>query len=253
MKIELFVAGFLSLCMSGYAQQSTNDLCGTYQDALGEMVLTKLVLNEDSTFELTEADPIFPYTHQQYTTTGRWSHDGKSVRLNQDLEPREVRVEVIERIVDTQDSITVIIHYFLEEYEQEELVSSHPFEFERLTLQLNNKRKAFNIYHEAKSRMCLFSPRSKNPLILDSTNMAKILREELSSISIFSYGFDEPAVIQIENKETNFLEIHITQAIDRERMPRNKEVIIGKKRAFYYERNGRIITSGLVDPLEKRN
>ncbi len=253
MKIELFVAGFLSLCMSGYAQQSTSDLCGTYQDALGDMVITELVLNEDSTFRLTETDPIFPYTHQTFTSTGRWTYDGQSVKLNQDLKPRKVRIEVIERILDSQDSITINIHYTLEEYEREELVSSYPFEFERLTLQLNNKRKAFNFYSESKRRMCLLSPRVNNPLILDSTNMAKIPREELSSVSIFSYGFDEPVMIQIEDKEANFLEIHITQAIDRERMPRNKEVIIGKKRAFYYERNGRIITSGLVDPLEKRN
>ena len=99
--------------------------CGKYKDGLGNMVITELILKEDSTFSLTTPDPVFPYTNN-----GRWILDGKSVRLNGDLESRKVKIELKESQNDSQNSITIKVNYTIEEYENEELVSSKPFEFD---------------------------------------------------------------------------------------------------------------------------
>ena len=122
-----------------------------------------------------------------------------------------------------------------------------------LTLKLNGKKKAYNLRHGFMFRGCLFTPKVKNQLILDSLNTVKISRRDLESLSVFSYGFDMFIDLKIENEKSNYLEISITQPVDRERMPRDKEVIVKGGKAFYYERNGKIVTSGMLSPLEKEN
>jgi len=66
MRITIAIIGLMSLCLSSYAQKE--NLCDIYKHGLGDVVITELILKEDSTFELTTLDPIFSYTHQQYTT-----------------------------------------------------------------------------------------------------------------------------------------------------------------------------------------
>jgi hypothetical protein len=42
------------------------------------------------------------------------------------------------------------------------------------------------------------------------------------------------------------------QPVDRERTPRSKKVVVKGKHAFYYERNGKVDTSGLLTVLKKK-
>ncbi len=253
MKVKLLLIGLMLLCLNSYAQDNGKNICGSYKDGFGDMVITGLILKKDSTFELSTPDPIFPYTHQNYTNTGRWTYKSQSIILNPSLKPRQVKVEVNESHFDSSDSITVKINYILEEYENEKLVSSEPFEFEMLTLTLNGKRRGYNLRNWASHPSCLLAPKVKNQVLLDSLGTARIAGKDLKSISVYSYGFDQPLVFTIENRETNCLEIEITQPIDKERMPRRKEVIVKGNNAFYYEREGKVITTGMLSPLIKQN
>jgi len=187
-------------------------------------------------------------------TKGRWTHHGNSIKLNENLKERDIQVDLTEGIIDSQDYITVKFNYILEEYVEEVLASSELFEFKMLTLKLNGKNKGYNFMYRKTHRMCLFSPKIKNQVIIDSTNTAQIPRKDLESISINSYGFKEEIIMKIENEKTNYLEINIVKSIDKERIPRNNEVIIKGDKAFYYERDGKIVTSGtLSSPLVKIN
>ncbi|NEN25591.1 hypothetical protein G3O08_19035 [Cryomorpha ignava] len=252
MKVKLLVLGLMLLCLNSYAQENSENICGSYKDGLGDMVITKLILKEDSTFELTTPDPIFAHTHENYTNMGRWTYSSQSVILNQSLKPRQINVEIKERHLDSSDSITVKINYILDVYENEKLISSEPFEFEMLTLTLNGKKKGYNFRSWESHRTCLFAPKVKNQVLLDSLGTAQIPRKDLKSISVYGYGFDQPLILSIENRETNYLEIKIIHPVDRERMPRNKQVIVKGDRAFYYELNGKVLTTGMLSPLVKQ-
>lgn len=241
----------MSLCLSGHSQEKSKNLFGSYRDGLGDMLITELILKKDSTFILTTPDPIFPYTYQKFTNTGNWILEGQSVILNEDLKKRAIKVEINEHQIDSPDSIVVHINYILDEYENEKLVSSGPFEFEMLTLKLNKKKKVYNFRSWEKHRTCLFSPKIKNQVLLDSARTAHIPRKELESITIYTYGFNQPKEFTIKDRKTNYLEINITHPVDRERMPRNREVIIKGNKAFFYERDGNVVTSGMLNPLEK--
>lgn len=252
MRVKILVFGLILLYLSGYSQEKSKNLFGSYKAGVGDMVITELILKEDSTFELTTPDPIFPYTHQKYTTTGNWTIEGQSVILNKDLKTRAIKVEINEHQIDSLDCILVHINYVLDEYENEKPVSSGPFEFEMLTLKLNKNKWGYNIRRWESHRTCFFVSKVKNQVLLDSSGTVRIPRKDLESISIYTYGFDQPKVFAIKDRRTNYLEINITHSVDRERMPRNREVIIKGDKAFYYERGGKVVTSGMISVLKKQ-
>ena len=249
MRVKLLIIGLILFCLSCYSQEESSNLSGSYQDGLGNIIITELILKEDSTFELSTPDPVFPYTYEMYSTTGHWIFENQSVILNQNLEPRKVKVEVKEGHSESRDSITVKINSVLEEYENEKLVSSEPFAFEMLTLKLNGKRKGYNFRSWPSHQTCLFAPKVKNQVLMDSVGTARIPLKDLKSISIYTYGLNQPIGFPIENRETNYLEINLIHPVDKERMPRNKEVIVKGNKAFYYERDGNVVTSGMLSPL----
>lgn len=47
----------------------------------------------------------------------------------------------------------------------------------------------------------------------------------------------------IEDKSWNKFEVNVNHPIDIERMPKSKEVILKKKKAYFYERGGKEIKS----------
>ncbi len=239
------------------AQQTPTNPAGRYTDGfdgLDGTEVTELVLYTDSTFKLVTVDPVFSYTYKKYATTGNWTVVGSSVILNNDLEPRELVINVAESYVGSEDSLTVKINYFLEVYRNEELVSIKPFDFDMLTISLNKPKKRYNIVKHRKYSICMFAPSIKRQVLIDSTtNIVKLPHKDLKTIWVYSYGFDRPHKFIISDPATNFLEITITQPIDEERMPRSKEIIINKEKVYFYEHNGKVVTSGLLSPLYKQN
>ena len=70
-------------------------------------------------------------------------------------------------------------------------------------------------------------------------------------MGVFTYGFKKPIETELKNEQTDHLEIDIVVPVDNERMPRSKKVIIKGKRAYFYERNGKV-DRFLVEPLRKK-
>jgi len=65
-------------------------------------------------------------------------------------------------------------------------------------------------------------------------------------------GFEKPVEMPVSNPSANYFEITVVQPVDRERTPRSKKVVVKGKHAFYYERNGKVDTSGLLTVLKKK-
>jgi hypothetical protein len=75
--------------------------------------------------------------------------------------------------------------------------------------------------------------------------------QQVEKIGVYTYGFDKRKELVPQNKMSNYFEITIVQPIDKERTPRNKKIIIKKNRAFFYEKNGEAVTTGLLTSLKK--
>lgn len=76
------------------AQKTSKPFYGTYGD-----YSTRLTLKPDSTFELIETDPIFPYTFENFTSNVVWKLQEDTVVLNPHLEKRLPKVTVLEKSV----------------------------------------------------------------------------------------------------------------------------------------------------------
>jgi len=249
-KVLLSALLYFSLVFSVFAQKASKPIFGTY----GEYS-TRLTLNLDSTFELIEADPIFPYTFESYTNRGDWEVKGDTVILNPHLEKRLPRVSVREKSVQKDnDSISVTINYYLETYEKNEMSSRTPFYFELLSIYINKKKNYRNIVHVPQYRHCMFSSRLRKQIVIDSTKTFNFPRQDVYKLGVYSYGFEKAIEIKVNNTQANHYEITVIQPVDKERMPRSKKVIIKRRQAYYYEWNGKI-SSGIfsLSPFERLN
>lgn len=248
--INIFLLGFFyfSLIFSVSAQKIPKPIFGTY----GEYS-TRLTLNRDSTFELIGTDLVFPYTFEIDTNKGEWTVQGDTVILNPQLGKRFPRITVLEKSTKkNNDSISVTISYYLETYEKNKIANRSPFNFELLSIYINKRKNYRNIVHVPKYRRCMFSSSIKRQIVIDSTKTFNFPRQEVFKLGIYSYGFEKPIEIDINNRHANHFEITVIQPVDKERMPRSKKVIIKGKKAYYYELNGKISTGiNSLTPLER--
>ena len=75
-------------------------------------------------------------------------------------------------------------------------------------------------------------------------------KQDIERIGIYSYGFEDIVWINISDKTSNKFEIIVRHPIDRERMPRSKEVLVKRRKAYYYETKGKI--DKWLTPLNKK-
>ncbi|MGV6945893.1 hypothetical protein [Sphingobacterium kyonggiense] len=247
-KVLLSALLYFSLMFSVFAQKSSKPIYGTYGD-----YSTRLTLKPDSTFELIETDPIFPYTFETFANRGAWKLHGDTLILNPHLEKRSPRISVLEKSVQkNNDSISVMISYYLETYEKNKMTGIAPFNFELLSIYINKRKNYRNIVHSPHNRHCMFSPRIRKQIVIDSTKIFSFPRQEVSTLGIYSYGFEKAIEIEVNNPQANHYEITVIQPVDKERMPRSKKVIIKRRQAYYYERNEKI-SSGIfsLSPLKR--
>mgnify|MGYP000920873779 CR=1 FL=1 len=248
--INIILLGFFcfSLIFSVSAQKIPKSIFGTYGK-----YSTRLTLNPDSTFELIGTDLVFPYTFEIDTNKGEWTVHGDTVTLNPHLEKRFPRITVLEKsILKNNDSISVKTSYYLENYEKNNIAGRSPFNFELLSIYINKRKNYRNIVHVPQYRHCMFSPSIKKQIVIDSTRTFNFPRQEVLKLGVYSYGFEKPIEIDINNRHANHFEITVIQPVDKERMPRSKKVIVKGKKAYYYEFNGKISTGiNSLTPLER--
>jgi len=115
-----------------------------------------------------------------------------------------------------------------------------------------NKRRKFVHLTRAnyKEGSCAWAPRVRNKITVDATNSFRIAKKDVHTLGVFTYGFTNFVSLDIKDKNADYFEIDIIMPIDKERMPRNKKIIIKGKRAFFYERNGKVALS--ATPLRKK-
>ncbi len=220
-----------------YCQQSRQSIIGKYTNISSSTVL---LLKSDSTFNISEPDPIFPYTFTTYKTHGVWSLSGNIVTLNPDKERRTPTIYLSEKTVGNTDSIFVKILYSIALYENEKLLSKEPSTCKLLTLYINKKKNYYHLVQSQIHRSCLFSQRVKKQRILDTSMSIHIPKTgKTKCLGLFTYGFDEPIELIPKDLSSNYFEISITQGIDKDRTPRNKKFIIKNGAAYYYKKNMR--------------
>ena len=230
-----------------YCQTDTSKIIGTYSDGI-----TKLELKADGTFGLNTPDYVFPYTFKDYQTSGKWVCSEREVTLNPGKVPRTPILTLAEKTINNADSIEIKINYQTEEYENEISVKKENVEFDLMTLYLNKDKNYVHLVHSPKNRICAFSPKVKRQHMLDSTNTVKLPLQKIEKIGVYTYGFDTKKELTPQNSNSNYFEITILQPIDKERTPRNKKVIIKGKNAFFYEKDGKVLTSELLlNPLKR--
>lgn len=229
----------LLLCSNQIWGQTTNPkYVGNYKDMYGS--LTELSLHEDGTFKLKTSDEVFPYTFQDFENTGNWISRGDTVFLNPDRKPKDRIIELVEKQTGTTDSITIKINYFVDYYDGDSFLERQKFDFDLLTVCVNKKKKYYHITHQPQIRACLFAPKVKNQIVVDSTNTFKIPAQKVSKIGLFTYGFDVVEWLDISNTATDFIEMTVIQPVEKNRMPENRAVIMKRGKAYFYQRNGKI-------------
>lgn len=241
-RLALIVLLFSHFIVS--AQNKPGNLTGTYSD-----FITQLTLNPDSTFSLTTPDYVYPYTHQSYKTQGRWISDNNRVILNPDKEKRTPTVSVTEQFVPCADSLTFVINYQVEVYQNEVLTKQEARDFQVVTLYINRPKNYRHIVHSSMQTRCAFAPRIKKQYIAGASNIVKLPLQKVEKIGVNTYGFGNSIEVVPKSIRSNYFELTIVQPIDIERTPRSKEVIVKGKRAFFYETKGRVSTSGFSNGL----
>ncbi len=230
-----------------YSQTEMLKVIGIYSDGI-----TKLELRIDSTFVLTTPDYVFPYTFDNYQTYGKWTLSDGEVILNPNKSPRTPILFLTEKIINNADFVEIKINYQTELYENEILRKREQADFQIMTLYLNKSKNYIHLVHSPTIRACAFAPKVKKQYVLDSSNTIKLPLQKLNKIGIYTYGLDTTIQLIPKDENSNYFEVTIIQPIDKERMPRNKKVIVKGTNAFFYENNGKVLTSGLLlNQLEK--
>lgn len=233
-------------------QNSLSDFSGVYGDwAFGLSPTTELELKKDGTFNLETVDYIFPQTFEKYSNVGTWIADGKEITLNPNLETREPMVSIMEKRIGLKDSIEIRVNHYVEQYENNVFTKKEKADFEMLTIYFDKQRKSINLLREAYIRKCGWAPRIRNQKIVDSTNTFRIAKKDFDKIGVYTYGFSKPIETKLKNRKTDYFEINVFVPIDIERMPRSKKVIIKGKKAYFYERNGKV-DRFWAEPLRKK-
>lgn len=229
------------------AQNKKSEFVGTYGDMIlanGEFSGTELELKADGTFRLRTTDYVYPQTFKDYTNEGKWILKDGEVILNPDLKRRKPIVNITEKQIGLKDSIKIKLNHYVELYEKQNLIKKQKTEFELLTLYFNKRRKYINLTREwFKEGRCAWAPRIKNRVNLDATNTFKIAKKDIEKIGIYTYGFTDFIELKTEHKKSDYYEIDVLISIDKERMPRNKKVIIKGNRAYFHEIKGKVSKS----------
>ena len=239
--------------MNVQAQNDISDFVGHYGDWMpnGKALITDLELKADGTFKLRSVDNIYPQTFDDYTNEGRWIIRNEEVILNPTLEKRKPKIKLVEKQIGLKDSIEIKVNHFVEFYENEELIETKETEFDLLTIYFNKRRKYKHLTRKwMKEGSCAFAPRIRNRVNLDSTNTFRIAKKDIEKIGVYTYGFIDFRELKIKNQKSDYLEITVTIPVDKERMPRNKKVIIKGNRAYFYEIKGKVRKS--LTPLRKK-
>ncbi|MEM1323430.1 MAG: hypothetical protein AAGG75_24400 [Bacteroidota bacterium] len=236
-----------------FSQKKTAELTGFYSDGMSQFSRTDLQLNEDGSFRIKRPLLDVDAYMERSESTGRWTSTGNKIILNPHLKPRKQEIWMEEKVIPGQDSISIQVHYNRKLYENEQLVEEGPYPFKRMTIYVNKRQKRYNLLRQYEQRICGHAPWIKNQTIVDSTNTFFLPKTTINKLGVMTYGFTEYKELPVRNSDTNHFDIYIVQPIDKERMPRSKEVIIKGQKAFYYEHNGKVITSGLLcTPLIRR-
>lgn len=240
---RICVWGMLVASAPLFGQTVDSKFVGNYKDKLSAastLFTTELELCENGTFKLTTPDPVFTNTRRTFESTGCWISRDDTVFLNSDRKPRSKTIRFSERNTGINDSVTIRINYFVEYFDDEQFLSRERFDFDMLTLCFNKKSTYYHLVRQPKTRSCLFSPKVKNQIVIDSTNTIRVPAKELKKIGVFTYGFDAVEWFEMADKDTDFIEISIVQPVDKNRRPANRPVIIKGNRAYFYMRNGKI-------------
>ena len=254
MKKRTLFFTFLTIGFNIYAQSELEKYFGIYGDWMpnGEALTTELELKSDGTFKLRTVDYVYPQTFKYYTNEGKWIMKDGEVILNPNLKKRKPIVKITEKQIGLKDSIEIKVNHYIEIYENQNLIEKQKTEFELLTMYFNKKRKYKNLTRKwLKERSCAWAPRIRNRVNLDSTNTFKIVKKDIEKIGIYTYGFTDFIELKIKNKNSDYYEIDVIVPIDKERMPRNKKVIIKGKRAYFYEIKGKV-NKFWLQPLQKK-
>ena len=120
-----------------------------------------------------------------------------------------------------------------------------------MTLYFNKKRKYRNLTRgRYDTGSCAWAPRIRNRVYLDSSNTFRIAKEDIQKIGVYTYGFIDYVEMRPKSKDSDYFEINIVVPMDKERMPRNKRVIIRGRRAYFYEVKGEV--KKWLNPLYKK-
>ena len=255
MKQTFYILIITSFACNVQAQTDKSKYFGTYGDWMpnGKALTTELELKTDGTFELRTVDNVYPQTFKDYSNKGVWIVNDNKVILNPKLKKRKPIVKMTERTIGLQDSIEIKINHYNEIYEKQKLVEKEETEFDILTLYFNKKRKFKHLTREwYDPGSCAWAPRIKNRVNLDSTNTFRIAKKDIEKIGVYTYGFTDFIEISPVNKGSDYFEIDIIVPIDKERMPRNKKVIIKGNNAYYYENWKGKINKFMAKPLKKK-
>ena len=207
----------------------------------GEALITELELKVDESFKLRTPDYVYPQTFKDYTNVGDWILRDGDIFLNPHLQRRKPTVTITEKEIGLKDSIEIKVNHYIELYKNQRLIKKQKIEFELVTLYFNKKRKYKHLTSVwLKEGSCAWAPRIRNRVNLDSTNTFRIVKKEIEKIGIYTYGFIDFIELKTENKNSDSYEINIVVPIDKERMPRNKKIIIKGNRAYFNETKGKV-------------
>ncbi len=243
MKQTFHMLTIFLLTLNVQAQNGVSEYVGKYGDWMpnGKALITELELKADRTFKLRTTDNVYPQTFKDYTNEGQWVLKDGEVILNPHLKRRKPTVKMTEKQIGLKDSIEIKVNHYIEFYENENLIEKQKSEFELLTLYFNKRRKYKHLTRDwLKEGSCAWAPRIRNRVNLDSTNTFRITKKDIKKIGIYTYGFVNFIELKTENKNSDYYEIDVVVPIDKERMPRNKKVIIKGNRAYFYEIKGKV-------------
>ncbi len=252
LKKTAYITAILFIVFNLNAQKSVTDVSGVYGDwTLGLSPTTVLQLKNDGTFKLNTVDYIYPRTFKKFSNEGNWIIKGKEVILNPHLKRRTPKVSINEKIIGLNDSIEIKVNHYVDYYENNKLTNTELADFETLTLYFGKKKKNIHLLRKAYIRKCAWAPRIKNQIIVDSSNTFRIAKKNFNKLGVYTYGFIEPIETDLKMEQTDYIEINISVPVDKERMPRSKKVIIKGKKAYFYEREGKV-DQFWIEPLRKK-
>lgn len=210
----------------------------TYSDGL-----VRLTLDSDSTFTITQSDPVFPYNGTRFKSKGICKHEGKNIVLNPQLEKRAPVLSLTESYRPGEDSVRVRINYSIINYENERPRDTVTVPPKRCTVYLNSRGNNLNLVNgKSEYPRCLYGPRIRNEQAIDSIAIARFKkRDQVRKIGIRPYGFEDYVELVPKDPQSNCFEITIVQPVDSDRKPRGKKVRVHKREAYYYEHAGRFI------------